>query len=103
MPSEKLGLSCALSTPFSPDARVDIARLVGHAQWCLKEGCDSITLFGTTGEGASVGVQDRALSIKALLAAGIAPGRILSGVTACTLDAFRTSVRWLKAEGDIAA
>lgn len=86
MPSEKFGLSCALSTPFSSDTRVDVARLAGHAQWCLKEGCDSITLFGTTGEGASVGVRDRALSIKALLAAGIAPGRILSGVTACTLD-----------------
>ena len=86
MPSEKLGLSCALSTPFSPDARVDTARLAEHARWCLAEGCDSITLFGTTGEGAAVGVRDRERSIKALLAAGIGPSRLLSGVTACTLD-----------------
>jgi 4-hydroxy-tetrahydrodipicolinate synthase len=86
MPSEKLGLSCALSTPFSQNARVDTARLADHARWCLAEGCDSITLFGTTGEGAAVGVRDRELSIKALLAAGIGPSHLLSGVTACTLD-----------------
>ena len=82
---EQLGLSCALSTPFGQDARVDTARLAEHAKWCLAQGCDSITLFGTTGEGAAVGVKDRAQSIKALLA-GIAPARLLSGITACAPD-----------------
>ena len=85
MPSQRLGLSCALSTPFSPDARVDTARLAEHAKWCLAQGCDSITLFGTTGEGAAVGVGDRVQSIEALLA-DIAPARLLSGVTACVAD-----------------
>ncbi len=85
MPSQSLGLSCALSTPFRHDARVDTTRLADHANWCLAQGCDSITLFGTTGEGAAVGVADRAQSIKALLA-GIAPARLLSGVTACAPD-----------------
>ena len=81
----QLGLSCALSTPFRHDARVDTTRLADHAKWCLAQGCDSITLFGTTGEGASVDVADRAQSIKALLA-GIAPAQLLSGVTACAAD-----------------
>ena len=85
MPPQHLGLSCALSTPFSPDARVDTARLAEHAKWCLAQGCDSITLFGTTGEGAAVGVADRTRSIEALLA-DIAPARLLSGVTACVPD-----------------
>jgi len=85
MPSQSLGLSCALSTPFRQDARVDTTRLAAHANWCLAEGCDSITLFGTTGEGAAVGVADRERSIKALLA-DIAPSRLLSGVTACSPD-----------------
>jgi 4-hydroxy-tetrahydrodipicolinate synthase len=75
-----------LATPFSPDARVDAARLAQHASWCLAQGCDSITLFGTTGEGASVGAADRARSVKALLAAGIAPAQLLSGVSACAQD-----------------
>jgi 4-hydroxy-tetrahydrodipicolinate synthase len=65
---------------------VDTARLAAHTNWCLREGCDSITLFGTTGEGAAVGVADRQASIKTLLAAGIAPAQLLSGVTACALD-----------------
>lgn len=79
-------LSCALSTPFSSDARIDTARLAEHTKWCLDEGCDSITLFGTTGEGAAVGVAERERAIRALLAAGIAPARLISGVTACALD-----------------
>jgi 4-hydroxy-tetrahydrodipicolinate synthase len=86
MSSKRLGLSCAISTPFSPNARVDTARLADHANACLREGCDSITLFGTTGEGAAVGVADRELAIEALLAAGIAPSQLLSGITACALD-----------------
>jgi 4-hydroxy-tetrahydrodipicolinate synthase len=86
MSSKRLGLSCAISTPFTPAARVDTARLADHANWCLREGCDSITLFGTTGEGAAVGIADRQASVNALLAAGILPSQLLSGVTACALD-----------------
>jgi len=86
MASTRLGLSCAISTPFTREARVDTARLADHANWCLREGCDSVTLFGTTGDGAAVGVSDRQASIKALLAAGIAPAQLLSGVTACSID-----------------
>jgi 4-hydroxy-tetrahydrodipicolinate synthase len=86
MSSTRLGLSCAISTPFTPAGRVDTKRLADHANWCLREGCDSITLFGTTGEGAAVAVADREASIKALLAAGIKPAQLLSGVTACALD-----------------
>lgn len=86
MSSTRLGLSCAISTPFTPAGRVDTKRLADHANWCLREGCDSITLFGTTGEGAAVGVADRDASIKALLASGIKPTQLLSGVTACALE-----------------
>jgi 4-hydroxy-tetrahydrodipicolinate synthase len=93
MPSKKLGLSCALATPFSQNARVDTARLADHARWCLAEGCDSITLFGTTGEGAVIGVRDRELSIKALLDAGVESSHLLSGVTACALDEAVTQAR----------
>ena len=86
MPSQHLGLSCALSTPFTPDARVDTTRLVAHATWCLTQGCDGVTLFGTTGEGAAVAVADRVRAVDALLQSGIAPSRLLSGVTACAQE-----------------
>ncbi len=64
MSSTRLGLSCAISTPFTPAGRVETKRLADHANWCLREGCDSVTLFGTTGEGAAVVVADREASIK---------------------------------------
>lgn len=80
---KRLGLSCALSTPFKDAVTIDTLRLTEHAVWCLREGCDSVTLFGTTGEGAAVGLDERRRAVAALLAAGIAPSNILSGVTAC--------------------
>ena len=51
----RFGLGVALVTPFAHDGSVDLARLVAHARNCLDEGCSTVTLFGTTGEGASLG------------------------------------------------
>ena len=51
----RFGLSCALATPFRADGACDIPLLVAHARSRLAAGCASVTLFGTTGEGASVG------------------------------------------------
>ena len=50
----RFGLSAALTTPFDGAGRIDIAKMVAHARDCLAKGCDSVTLFGTTGEGASL-------------------------------------------------
>ena len=53
--ADRFGLSCATITPFTATGSVDDARLVAHLERRLAEGCSSYTLFGTTGEGASVG------------------------------------------------
>ncbi|SEC86583.1 4-hydroxy-tetrahydrodipicolinate synthase [Rhizobiales bacterium GAS188] len=76
------GLSCALSTPFRPDGQVALNILVGHARWCLAQGCDSVTAFGTTGEGASLGLASRELVLGALASAGLEPRRELVGCVA---------------------
>jgi 4-hydroxy-tetrahydrodipicolinate synthase len=55
----KFGLSCAVATPFQLSGSIDASKLVAHAQSCVAEGCDSITLFGTTGEGFSIGPAER--------------------------------------------
>jgi 4-hydroxy-tetrahydrodipicolinate synthase len=60
MPSRRFGLSCAISTPFAESGAIDIGRLVAHARASMADGCDSITLFGTTGEGFGIGVRERA-------------------------------------------
>jgi 4-hydroxy-tetrahydrodipicolinate synthase len=54
--TSRFGLSCAISTPFTAAGDIDVCRLVDHATDRIARGCDSITPFGTTGEGASVGL-----------------------------------------------
>lgn len=85
--SARIGLNCALSTPFQKDGRVDLARLVGQARWVLENGCDGFTLFGTTGEGASLAVGERQQMLGAVAAAGFdLPGKVFAGVSAATVD-----------------
>jgi len=69
-PNARFGLSAAISTPFDAALRPDPTRLVAHAKSLLANGCDSITLFGTTGEGASLGDRERAVLTKACVDAG---------------------------------
>lgn len=82
----RFGLSCALTTPMAPDGAVDLARLVRHARFVLDGGCDSITLFGTTGEGAALGLPARERMLGALVGSGVDPARQLyAGVAAASL------------------
>jgi 4-hydroxy-tetrahydrodipicolinate synthase len=69
--ADRFGLSVAMTTPFHPDESLDLSRMAEHAKWCLSNGCNSITLFGTTGEGASVGMSGREQVLGALASAGI--------------------------------
>lgn len=75
------GLSAALVTPFRADGSIDLSRLLGHAKFVLEKGCDSITLFGTTGEGFSIGISERAAMLGAVLAGGVDPQRLNAGVS----------------------
>lgn len=76
----KFGLSAALTTPFAPDGSIDTAGLVAQAKRSLAAGCNSVTLFGTTGEGSSIGARERTDVLAAVLSAGIDPGNIVAGV-----------------------
>ena len=84
---QRFGLGCALITPFAADGSVDRGRLVTHARQVLGEGCASVTLFGTTGEGASLGLASRAAAIDAMVAAGFDfPRQVLAGVAAASIE-----------------
>ena len=76
------GLSAALATPFDGQGQVDAARAIAHARWCLAKGCGSVTLFGTTGEGASIASAEREALLSAFLADGIEARQIVVGVMA---------------------
>jgi 4-hydroxy-tetrahydrodipicolinate synthase len=86
-PSRRFGLGVALATPFTSEGRVDLPRLAMHARACLEEGCETVTLAGTTGEGASLGFAERAAMIEALGAAGIdLRARVLVGVASSAIE-----------------
>ena len=86
-PHQRFGLSCALSTPFAHSGAIDYGLLIGHAGACLAEGCDSVTLFGTTGEGASLSGAERQATIDAFIAAGFnARTQLIGCVAASALD-----------------
>jgi 4-hydroxy-tetrahydrodipicolinate synthase len=73
---------CATLTPLDAHGNVDAARFVGHVRRLLAEGIDGVVPFGTTGEGPSFGVVERAAGLDALLAAGIPATRIIAA-TGC--------------------
>ena len=82
----RFGLSCAITTPMREGGNVDLPRLVHHARHVLAEGCDSVTLFGTTGEGAALGLPARTAMMGALIGAGIDPAKhIYAGVAAASM------------------
>jgi 4-hydroxy-tetrahydrodipicolinate synthase len=85
-PSRPFGLSCALVTPFDESDGIDHARLVAHARSVLEQGCDSVTVFGTTGEGASIGLPARHRVLGALAGAGLDMRRqVVVGVAAASV------------------
>ncbi len=84
--SARFGLSAALTTPFNADGSIDTRRAIAHARWCVAEGCSGVTLFGTTGEGSSIGTRERGTVLRAFLADGFEPGRLVVGVMANSIE-----------------
>jgi len=84
-PADRFGLSAAMTTPFDAAGALDLPRLANHARWCLTNGCTSVTVFGTTGEGASVGTAEREKVLGALSDAGIGGERVVYCVAASSI------------------
>jgi 4-hydroxy-tetrahydrodipicolinate synthase len=76
------GVSVALATPFTEEGVIDRTGLARHAGTLIEGGADGVTLFGTTGEGASIGAGERSDGLAALRLANIPPERITLGVCA---------------------
>lgn len=76
----QFGILTALLTPFATDGSIDGARLAGHAASVVDRGVAGVTLFGTTGEGASIAAGERHAGISALLGTGLSSDRIVLGV-----------------------
>ncbi len=72
-----IGLSAALATPFDEAGDIDWPRFAAHAYGLLDGGMKTVTAFGTTGEGASIGTRARAELFERMAAGGIASGQIV--------------------------
>ena len=81
--SLSFGISPALVTPFVA-GKVDVHRLANHAKDCLSRGCRSATIFGTTGEGPSVGAVERDRVANELIGLGFPANQLVEGVIACS-------------------
>jgi 4-hydroxy-tetrahydrodipicolinate synthase len=92
------GISAALATPFRNDGSIDLARLTRHTARLLKEGCTSVTLFGTTAEGPGISMEERRRVIEAMSAAGISGDKLVIGVITSSLgDAVAEARRGIAA------
>lgn len=89
----KFGLGCALATPVTASGKLDTARFVAHAQWAQSQGCDVLTAFGTTGEGASFLLKDRAEALNAFNKAGLPSKHTVLGVMATAIDGAADQAR----------
>ena len=85
--ADRFGLSVALATPFAEDRSIDLPRFVAHARQSLADGCTSVTVFGTTGEGPSLGHSERQRALGALVGAGIDPrSQLVVGIAATSVE-----------------
>ena len=76
----------AVSTPLTPDLGINHRQLVAHTTDLLARGIDLLTLFGTTGEGASFTVSERQAAIAACHSACIPSSQLGTGIFALTAD-----------------
>ena len=67
-------ISVAIATPFDERDRIDWMAFTQHARGLLDADVASLTLFGTTGEGASVTQAERRDALEHLSDAGVSPG-----------------------------
>lgn len=94
------GISAAMITLYLENGDVDTAAMGRFGRWLMSEGCESLLVFGTTGEGPSISVAEKVATVRAMVAAGLPPHSLLVGAGAPSLDDVVTLVNAL---GEIGA
>src|SRR5262249_48925179 len=74
-----------VTTPITESFRPDADLLVERCRKLMAQGCDGVTLFGTTGEGAEFSVADRMATLERVIAAGIPADRIIVSIGALAI------------------
>jgi len=83
-PSRLNGVWSPVLTPFNADFSPSVPRMVRHCRWLLERGV-GLSIFGTNSEANSLSVAEKRRLLDAVLASGVAPGRLMPGTGACAL------------------
>jgi 4-hydroxy-tetrahydrodipicolinate synthase len=83
--SERIrGVLAPVVTPFKADLAPDSQRFIAHCKWLLSQNC-GLAVFGTNSEANSLSVEERAMLLDELVAAGIDPSRMMPGTGCCSI------------------
>ena len=87
------GISTALLTPFHANGAINLPLFCKHANNLLENGVNGVTLFGTTGEGASIGLNERSDAIAAMIESGVAAEVMTIGLCATAITDVISQIR----------
>jgi 4-hydroxy-tetrahydrodipicolinate synthase len=78
------GVLAPVVTPFKADLSPDSQRFIAHCKWLLSQNC-GLAVFGTNSEANSLSMEERALLLDELVAAGVDPSRMMPGTGCCSI------------------
>jgi 4-hydroxy-tetrahydrodipicolinate synthase len=78
------GVLAPVVTPFKDDLSPDSQRFIAHCKWLLSQNC-GLAVFGTNSEANSLSMEERAMLLDELVAAGIDPSRMMPGTGCCSI------------------
>jgi len=84
-PEAPRGVAVAALTPMTAGLEPDFDRFAAHCRRMLDRGADLLAVLGTTGEAASLGVDEKLRLLDALGEAGIPGETLLPGTGACAV------------------
>ena len=78
------GVLAPVVTPFKADLSPDPQRLIAHCRWLLSQNC-GLAVFGTNSEANLLSMEERAMLLDQLVAAGVDPSRMMPGMGCCSI------------------
>jgi 4-hydroxy-tetrahydrodipicolinate synthase len=78
------GVLAPVVTPFKQDLSPDRKRFIAHCKWLQSQNC-GLAVFGTNSEANSLSMEERAMLLEELVAAGINPSRMMPGTGCCSI------------------
>jgi len=78
------GVLAPVVTPFKSNLAPDSKRFIAHCKWLLSQNC-GLAVFGTNSEANSLSMEERAMLLDELVAAGVDPSRMMPGTGCCSI------------------